>query len=141
MTLAPAEIDPDAAPLAPPVVSSSDRSILFPAGLPGFPDVRHFVLEPSGETRPLRLRGLDGSQPSFHVLPLGTASSLPDPRLDAAASGLGIAAADLAVLVVATRQEGTVLRANLRAPLLVDTRRRLGWQVVLPARPGFAAAA
>ena len=37
------------------------------------------------------------------------------------------------MLVVTLRPcaEGSAATANLRAPLFVDTRRRLGWQVVL----------
>ena len=115
--------------------TAAGRSIHFPAGLPGFPDVRQFVLERAGEGQALLLRGLDEPQPCFIVLPFGAMPALPDDRLAGAAASLGIAGDDLAVLAVATRREGAVLRANARAPLLVDTRRRLGWQIVLPAAP------
>jgi hypothetical protein len=139
MTLARADDASAVLPDQPAADSAAGRSIHFPAGLPGFPDVRQFVLERAGEARILLLRGLDDPQPCFIVLPLGATSAPLHDWLAGAAASLGIAGDDLAVLAVATRRDGTVLRANARAPLLVDTRRRLGWQVVLPAMPAASA--
>jgi flagellar assembly factor FliW len=120
--------------------------------LVGFPDARHFSLGMLGDLdRPfMLLRSADRFALSFVVLPLASGGSAGSPplRTSDACERLGINADDLAVLLIVTLRPGSIGTAatvNLRAPLLIDTRRQLGWQIVqenpalpvrLPLQPG-----
>lgn len=136
-----------AADTAPAPTTHAAVPITMPQGLPGFPGVTRFALGPlPGAARFLRLRAEDPRGPAFVVLPAGEdpAGTLLDQAALAEARGAaGLdAAAEVAVLfvVTSTREEGEGgglrLFANRRAPILVDTRRQLGVQVVL-ARPDY----
>jgi flagellar assembly factor FliW len=126
------------------------RLLSFPAGLPGFPGCRHFQLERVTGSSLLLLQCLDDAGPKFFVLPLAGTDSLirPADRL-AACRMVGLSPYDTDFLVIVTaRRSDTALElfANLRAPVVIDTRRRIGAQVVLadaayPLRHPVAAAA
>jgi len=126
------------------------RVLSFPAGLPGFPGCRYFGLERVQGSSLLLLHSLDDAGPRFFVLPLAAADSLirPADRLAACRlAGLCHYDTDFLVIVTARRSHADLeLFANLRAPVLIDTRRRIGAQVVLadaayPLRHPVAAAA
>lgn len=151
---APADAAPPASPPSPDAPTGTTAAqITMPQGLPGFPGVTRFALGPlSGDeggaaARFFRLRAEEPGGPAFVVVPAdtGAAGALLDTAALAEARGTaGLDAADeVAVLfVVTTAREpgegggGLRLFANRRAPILVDTRRRLGFQVVL-ARPDY----
>ena len=125
------------APTAPPALALS-----FPQGLPGFPEVTDFRLERlPASPRFLRLRSTDPGGPEFIVLPqAGSPVPIEDSDVAEGCGAVGLDPADVAVLLVvrASREgAGPALSVNRRAPLLVDLRRHLGFQVVLP-RPDYA---
>ena len=134
-----------AADVAPPPPTAVPAPITMPQGLPGFPEVTRFALAPlPGAAGFLRLQAEDPGGPALVVLPAdeGAAAAL----LDAAALAEARAAAGLAgrgevavlFVVTSTREADGRIRlfANRRAPILVDTSRQLGFQVVL-ARPDY----
>lgn len=117
-----------------------DRSqaIHMPRGLPGFAEKRLFGLAnlPQPHTQQFNLmQCLDDAELSFLILPLDPAGGIVDPAdLRNAANVINIAEEDLAVVViVAIRDVGgqPEVSVNLRAPILLDTRNRVGAQHVL----------
>jgi flagellar assembly factor FliW len=114
-----------------------DRDLHFPDGLLGFAAHRHFRLEPQSLCggRCMRLQSVDDDELGFLVLAVEPGPATPSPaELDQVRLDRCIAAEDLVVLlVVAVRPAsgGWEMSANLRAPIVIDSRRRVGWQVVL----------
>jgi flagellar assembly factor FliW len=107
----------------------------FPAGLPGFPAARRFVLVPAGRPGLFWLQSADAPglvfllADPFHWCP-GYDLDVSDAEL----ASLGAAtAADLAVFAVVTlpAAPGEQASVNLRAPVLLSARTRQGRQVVL----------
>lgn len=114
----------------------SDRIIEFPNGLAGFEDCRRFSLfHPESES---------GTAPRYFILQslddAGVAFNIADPALfgfnyeisltDAEAAALGLGdPAEAAVMVILVK-EGEQLRANLKAPLVLNIRTRRGIQHV-----------
>lgn len=122
------------------VLESRTGTINLPRGLPGFASMRSFRLEPpvtSGAPF-IHLRSTDQPMLSFVVLPVPVELQLlAAADCDAVCGELGIESEDLLLLLMVTLEPGPiglVAFANLRAPLFVDTERRLGWQIVLPAK-------
>lgn len=109
--------------------------LVFPAGIPGFPEARRFVLVPAGRTGLYWLQSAEAS---------GLVFLLADPFLwfpdydidvpDAELAALGVRApGDLAVFAVVTlpATAGEPASVNLRAPVLLGTPTRRGRQLVL----------
>ena len=115
-----------------------DRIILFPHGLLGFASQRRYLLAdiPGADAAFKLLQSIDDPELSFVVLPLDLSDGpIAGPDLLAARRALAIEDAALAVLAIVTLRaeaERVDFTVNLRAPLLVDTSRRLGYQHVLP---------
>jgi flagellar assembly factor FliW len=119
--------------MEPPVIE-------MPAGLPGFPDARRFVLLSwSDDTSPFsRLQCLDAEELEFLVA--APVVLFPDyaPELDTASvDALGLTCAeDALVLVLVTVHERAVdATANLLAPIVVNIHTNLAAQVVVPDAP------
>lgn len=118
-----------------------ERQVLeFPGGLPGFEQARRFVLidlESPRFSPFLLLQGIDGGTPSMAVLPLDIRCDIYKTEdLSDAARALGIVFEDCGLLLVATIRRADTevsVTVNLRAPILVDLRRRCAWQKVLPS--------
>jgi flagellar assembly factor FliW len=116
-----------------------EREIAFPVGLLGFPGHRRYVLSglPDRPGPFKLLQAADDPDLGFLVLPLEREGGpIAGDDLEAACAQLAIDGEALAVLgVVTLRPEtaGVVTTVNLKAPLLIDTARRRGWQVVLPS--------
>jgi flagellar assembly factor FliW len=114
-----------------------DRIILFPRGLLGFADQHHYMLAdiPGNGAVFKLLQSIDDADLSFVVLPLDRSEGpIAGPDLVAAGAGLEIEEAALAVLAIVTLRADAArvdFTVNLRAPLLIDTGRRLGYQHVL----------
>ena len=115
------------------------RAIEFPRGLLGFGEYHDYALADLADPRLpqfMVLQCLDDHELAFLVMPMDLDSGIiAQPDLDAACEATSIAAADLAVLLVVTvhrSDDGIVVSANLRAPLLIDTANRTGVQHVLP---------
>lgn len=109
-----------------------DDIIAFPNGLPGFENERRFVLLTAPAFAPVQcLQSIDGPSPSFLVV---------DPRLviedyrtrlnqsDLTRLGATDDAALLWLAIVTVTDEG--MFANLRAPVVVNPTRMLGFQLV-----------
>ena len=114
-----------------------DRIIMFPRGLLGFADQHHYVLAdiPGHDAAFKLLQSIDDVDLSFVVLPLDRSEGpIAGPDLGAARAALAIEDAALAVLAIVTLRADAArvdFTVNLRAPLLIDTGRRLGYQHVL----------
>lgn len=143
MTLQP-ETGPE--PLATPfgeVQPVEAKQLRLARPMAGLPGVSLFQIDTTTRIpEPFRLLiGLDGSRPTFVVLPLGELDRwLKADEIAAAAAALEGRVEDLAALLVVCLQRGDrglEAYANRRAPLFVDTRRRVAMQLVLadPAYP------
>lgn len=113
-----------------------DRIIEFPNGLPGFEQMHRFsVFHPEGEAQPNYhiLQSLDDASVAFHIADparLGFDYEIALSDEDAAILKLKDAA-DVAVAVMLIKDDaGGALRANVQAPLIMNTRSRLGLQHV-----------
>lgn len=115
------------------------QEIRFPQGLPGFPTATRFVLRPAvvGSSL-LMLTSIDDPALRFLVMPYVEGRlPLASDDLSEACAALGLAQADVAVLLVITAQSlpGAARRnlyVNLRAPIFVDTVQGAAVQYVLP---------
>lgn len=114
-------------------------TLMFPQGLLGFGDCRDFALAelPNGKQPQFKaLQCLSDPSLAFLVAPLPSESSAIDQiDVDEACRSLEIAMDDLAiVLIVTVRRDdaGAHVSVNLRAPILIDARRRIARQYVLP---------
>jgi flagellar assembly factor FliW len=120
-----------------PVPYDPDRQIRFRGGLPGFPTIEWFQLDPipGVESDLLILQAVDAEGIGFITLPLPEdASVLRQEDITEVSRMLDIAAGELMILTIvtlATGHSGIEKFLNLRAPLFVDARRKLGAQVVL----------
>ncbi len=119
-----------------------DRQIRFRGGLPGFPQIERFQLDPLPgiETELLLLQAIDTASVGFITLPLPEDLDVLSPD-DVASVGrmLDIEPGELMVLAIVTLAEskgGVDKYLNLRAPLFIDARRKVGAQVVL-ANPSY----
>jgi len=122
-----------------PIPAPPERVLTFPSGLLGFGACTRYVLsELPGRRLPYKLlQAVDDGELGFLVLPLDVDGGLiAAGDLEAAAETLLIEAASLAVLAIVTLRaepDGLACTVNLKAPLLIDTARRRGWQYVLPS--------
>jgi flagellar assembly factor FliW len=109
------------------------KTIVFSRGLIGFPEARRYVLlEPRGPGRVAWLQSLDIPELAFPVVDgAAITGSYPNPAPAKLAHDAGIAASDLAVLVIVAAAKGKGLVANLLAPLVIDLESRSAAQVVL----------
>lgn len=113
---------------------ADDRVVHFPEGLPGFPDSRRFALlgEPGGLF--LWLQSVDEPEVALPVVdPFALFDDYEVPLDPADVELLSVTSPqEVAVLVVVTvRSDPLQATANLAAPILVNTARRLGRQKVL----------
>lgn len=126
--------------LAGNLAGESAGAIRLPRGLPGFASVRSFRLEPPAAAGVpfMRLYSTEHERLGFMVLPVpAELRFLAEADSTVVCRELGIDGDNLLLLLMVTLEPGPAgiaAFANLRAPLFVDTERRLGWQVVLPAR-------
>jgi flagellar assembly factor FliW len=111
----------------------------LPRGLMGFSNLHDFALAALPSERYGRfqvLQSLEAPEVSFIVLPYQPSDALiAEEDLAAAYQVLGVAPEQGAILlIVSIRKSGeaAAVSVNLRAPLLLDPKRRVGWQHVLP---------
>ena len=114
------------------------QAIFMPRGLPGFPGARSFALTQlphPGMQQFSLLQCLEDADLSFMILPLDVDSGIIDREdLEQAREALGIAAADMAVVLIVTIREQhgkPQISVNLRAPIFLDAQNRTGAQHVL----------
>lgn len=115
------------------------QRIRMPRGMAGFAECKEFGIARMPDPRfPdfLVLQSLDEPSVSFLLLPEACLGEVVASKHRAtAARDLGVDEADMALaFVVAVRRtaDGPEISVNLRAPVLVDARRQLGWQYILP---------
>lgn len=116
---------------------SADRVITFPSGLPGFEQCHQFTLvHAAGNDTPqlFLLQCLDDAEVVFtvttpDVLGLNYEFNLNDEEVDALRLG---SAEDAAVLLMVSREtDAAPIRANVMAPLVVNTASRHGVQKII----------
>jgi flagellar assembly factor FliW len=134
-----------------PVPLDPDRQIRFRGGLPGFPTVETFQLEPLPglESELMLMQAVDAPDIGFITLPLPEDMPvLHQGDIRDVSRMLDIEAGELMILAIVTLAAGKAgmdAFLNLRAPLFIDVRRKVGAQVVLgnpsyPLRHRLAAA-
>lgn len=117
-----------------------EQAILFPYGLLGMPSNTDYVVthfpKPNMEQFKL-LQNLNDHELSFAVLPIANGSELFDKSdIDEACTVTEIKPDNLVILAIISVQrtvEEIKVTANMRAPLLIDTERKLGVQYVFPS--------
>ena len=111
---------------------STDEIIAFPAGLPGFEECRRFVVLSSRELDPFQcLQSVEGPSASF--LAVDPRRAFPDYRcvlsdVDRARLGEPNEEALVWLAVVTVLDDQTLV--NLRAPVVVNPTRMLGYQLM-----------
>ena len=114
---------------------AEEEILRFPEGLPGFEELREFLLLSPPELAPVPfLVALQDPEINFPILPAGMCLESYAPAVHAADVGdLGVCdPSGLAIYAVITfRHERGEITANLRAPLLINPTARLGKQVIL----------
>lgn len=105
--------------------------VRFPSGLPGFPGLERFVLTERPTSAPFVFLAAPGRRPV--TLPLLPLEALADLAPDAARTAglLGLGPAQRAYAVAAIGPGGRPVTVNLRAPVVIDVRARVGWQRLL----------
>jgi len=111
---------------------SEDKIIRFPGGLLGFPQVKQYVLIDYEDTPVKWLQAVDDPAVAFIVMEPTLLVQDFVINLDAATRrALDLETEeDLAVLAIVRVQDGRVL-ANLKGPLLLNSRLKTGLQIVL----------
>jgi flagellar assembly factor FliW len=107
--------------------------VSFPDGLPGFEACRQFAVFSSDESAPLQcLHALDGPKASFIVM--DPSDALPNYRCELSAadrSRLGVEQDnELIWLAIVTVSADGSITANLRAPVVINPVRMIGFQVM-----------
>ncbi len=116
---------------------TKEKPIVFPHGLLGFPDMFHYVLTefPSPKLRQFKLlQSLDNYKLSFITLPLELKNEIISQEdilqtcqdLEISTSSLGL----LLVVSVHRKPSAVSLSVNARAPLFLDSQKRLAVQHV-----------
>lgn len=121
-----------------------DAVLRLPRGLMGFGELHEYALATLPEERYGRFRvlqSIEAPDVSFIVLPYEPSDALiADVDLAAAFETLGVARDEGAtLLIVSVRKAGDkpVVSVNLRAPVVIDLKRRNAWQCVL-ANPEYS---
>jgi flagellar assembly factor FliW len=116
-----------------------ENAIAMPGGLPGFPGRRRFGLSPLPNPRFeqfVLFQDLDDPSLCFLVMPVPVDSGLVEAEdVDEALASCGIAREDATFLLIVTlrkEDDGVVTTVNLRAPIILDTDRKVARQYVMP---------
>ena len=117
-----------------PMEAKDPNVVAFPEGIPGFESCRRWILVGSEELAPLKcLLALDGPEPSFLTVDPGIV--VPGYVGDlgpAARAKVGAQPGDaflwLGIVTLTDHRKATV---NLKAPIVINTSRMLGCQVIL----------
>lgn len=119
------------------IVIDIRNTLLFPRGLLGMPESRHFALAnfPSAKMQQFKLlQCLDDFALSFIALPAGVENGIiARADMQAACRELGIGEDALVMLLVVCVHRGseaTKLSVNARAPIFIDVSRKVGLQHV-----------
>lgn len=121
------------------ITVSMENAIFFPQGLLGLPENLHFALTdiPKKNMGQFKLlQCLNDHSLSFVVLPLDLDNNLIERKdLEDSCNVLGVPLKSLLVLLIVSVQrspESVKITANVRAPVVVDSDRKLAAQYVFP---------
>lgn len=116
-----------------------ESAIYFPRGILGFPENLDFCLAdfPGEKMQQFKvMQCLNDKDLSFVVLPVQTQNPMIDqPDVDEAAEILGIEKQNLAILMIVSvhrKATSVSLSVNARAPIFIDTDKKLAAQFVFP---------
>ena len=116
------------------------QAVLFPYGLLGMPNNTDYVIThfPKPNMEQFKLfQNLNDHELSFAVLPIATNSEIYDQAdINEACEIIEIKKDDLLMLAIISVQrtiEEIKVTANIRAPLMIDSARKLGVQYVFPS--------
>ena len=117
------------------VALNPDRLITFPSGVLGFAECQRYLLADLPDPRVVfkLLQAIDAPELAFLVLPLDpVAGPISRRDLELACADLGFDWQSLVVLGIVTirSDDGVRFSINLKAPLLIDSRRQVGRQHV-----------
>lgn len=118
---------------------ADEQMIQMSRGILGFPHLGSYGLaklsNDTGAGNFILLQSLEQAEVAFPTVALDLKNTLiAEDDIMAVYKELGIQPADGVVLCILTAREEngqTLVTANLRAPVFIDTTRRLGWQMVL----------
>ncbi len=125
------------------IEAADDEVVSFPDGLPGFPGERRMILLGAGQMPGSVELGdhhtlfwlHDVDDPELAFLTIVPWSAYPDYDIDVDPAEVDDADADdlcvLAIVTVRRENDGVRLTSNLLAPVVIDTNRRVGRQVIL----------
>jgi flagellar assembly factor FliW len=111
-----------------------DQVIAFPSGIPGFEECRRFVVVAAPDIAPMQcLHAVEGPATSFLVI--DPRQVLPDYRAvltqtDLSRLGVGDAVPALLWLAIVSIDATGASYVNLRAPIVINPERMLGYQVM-----------
>ena len=116
------------------------NTISFPHGLLGLPQFNNYCLAemPNPKLGSFKLlQSLDDTELSFAVLPIDPKNALIEAEdVTECCNAVGIEEKDLAMLLIVSVQRRvtgeTKITTNLRAPIVVDTARKVAMQYVFP---------
>ena len=118
---------------------SPKNAISFPHGLLGLPQFKVYSLAemPNPKLGHFKLlQSLEDEELSFAVLPIDPKNALVDEAdIDECCSATGVERKDLGLMLIVSVQRqvtGNKITVNLRAPLVVDTSRKVAMQYVFP---------
>ena len=141
-------------PVPPGARPDAGVEVTFAAGLPGFDQLRTFMIEPmAGDLAPFcRMRAVEPVGAEFIVVPAGLL--FPDYRVevdDETVERLELRSEDAVVLTIVTlAEDDSAPTANLLGPIVINRRTRAaaqvvlhgsGYQVAVPLLPPVAAGA
>ena len=118
------------------VTIDEQRIITFEKGLLGFPSFKKYVLlQPEADSFFYWLQSLDTPELAFVVTdPRAFVSSYRIPFKKEQMEEMGISSLDEAEVLVIVNKRNTTLTGNLQGPLVINTTRRTGQQLVLSDR-------
>lgn len=119
---------------------SLKNAINFPHGLLGLPQFKAFCLTEMPNPRMgsfKLLQSLEDAELSFAVLPIDPKNALIEAAdIAECCNNVGVEEKDLALMLIVSVQRqitgGNKITVNLRAPIVVDTERRVAMQYVFP---------
>jgi flagellar assembly factor FliW len=119
---------------------NSDSVCEFPSGLPGFEEHTRFLLVEQPQTHPLVfVQSLEGPDLCFIAVPVSAVD--PEYKLDPTEEDIGALqltvcqpriGEDVACLALMTLEENVAPTANLRSPLVINLKKRIGLQIIHP---------
>jgi flagellar assembly factor FliW len=119
------------------IIIDETKMITMPMGMIGVPETNHMALSACPIVRFGQcciLQSLDNEKIGFLILPINIDNNPwiePEELVDAL-NAINIATSDAAIALVLCKDNEGNINANVRAPIFLDTKHRVGAQFVLP---------